>query len=199
MAYIIKDKDITSIWFDMQSFYAACELNRHPEIAAMEQVGEKGLLVVNFSGNGFIDALSPNAKNLYVHGRKASRKTRLAEVKNDPRFIMLPADLNHYQAESKRMFSRIEFLRHEGYLPKQEFVDDFSLHLIGDMVSAQSLAVRVKDIYESEGYNLRFGVAINRKYAWMASRSAKVGGQHVFDWPYIKENVWGLELYDSIH
>ena len=189
------NKDILCIWFDMESFYAQAELSRRPDLVELEESGEKYVAVANTtSGLGYVYALSVNAKQNLGLGKGI----RLHQIQNHPQIEIVPPDLDYYHALSDVLFGKIdEPLKKGGFLPKNEFVDDFSVHLVGKVEEAKHLAKRVKDFYDEMGFNLRYGISVNRTYSWMASRFAKEGKGDFLHPSYIKHHIWPLPLVDT--
>ncbi|MBI4020778.1 MAG: DNA polymerase IV [Candidatus Aenigmarchaeota archaeon] len=156
---------------DLDSFYAAVEELRRPEIRG------KPVVVCMYSGrtpdSGAVATANYPARAL---GIRAGLPIRTAKARATPETVFLPADRDHYRQVSDRVMA---VLREHGDRFEQRSIDEAYLDVssIRSVARAERLARRVKQaVQEKEGLTCTVGIGPNKLVAKMACRLQKPDG-----------------------
>lgn len=151
---------------DADSFFAACEVARRPEL--------KGKPVITGLERGIVSSLSYEAK-----ARGVKRAMTLSEVKRIcPDAVFLPSDYESYSLYSLRMFSIIKRFTPE---VEQYSIDECFADLTGLQrplnMSYAKMAEKIKEALDSElGFTFSVGLAPTKVLAKIGSKWKKPSG-----------------------
>ncbi|MFH1127627.1 MAG: DNA polymerase IV [archaeon] len=159
---------------DMDSFFAALEELRRPEIRG------KAVVVCVYSGrtsdSGAVSTANYRARELGIKsGMTIYSAKRLAMDKD---VVFLPVDMEHYRAVSLRI---MELLSREADAVEQVSVDEAYLDITrrskGDFLTAGKIGIKIKrKIKEQESLTCSVGIGHNKFVAKMASKRKKPDG-----------------------
>ncbi len=160
--------DRVVLHLDMDSFFAACEERRNPELRG------KAVVVCVYSGrgggSGAVSTANYEARKTGVKsGMACSLAKRLA-----PGAVFLPPDQELYRGTSDRIMAILR-----GYADRLEQVsiDEAYLEVTGDFTKAEGLAAEIKErINDSEGLTCSVGVGPNKLVAKVAAGYKKPDG-----------------------
>lgn len=190
MSYSLSDFPQAILHIDADSFFASCEVARHPEL--------KGRPVVTGLERGIVSSLSYEAKALGV-----KRGMSLWEVKKIcPEVVFLPSDYETYSLYSFRMFSIVRRFSPdvEEYSIDECFADLTGLQRPLRM-SYEKIARKIKETLDSElGFTFSVGLAPTKVLAKLGSKWKKPSGLTVIPSSDINkylaktsvDKVWGI-------
>jgi DNA polymerase-4/DNA polymerase V len=175
---------------DADSFFASCEVARHPEL--------KGRPVITGLERGIVSSLTYEAK-----ARGVKRAMSLSEVKRIcPDVVFLPSDYETYSLYSLRMFSVVRRFTPEveEYSIDECFADLTGLRRPNGM-SYETMAEKIKAALDSElGFTFSVGLAPTKVLAKIGSKWKKPSGLTIMPSQDIKlflaklavGAVWGI-------
>lgn len=175
---------------DADSFFASCEVARHPEL--------KGKPVATGLERGIVSSLTYEAK-----ARGVKRAMSLRDVKKIcPDIVLLPSDYETYSLYSLRMFNIVRRFTSdvEEYSIDECFADLTGLQRPNRM-SYEKMAQKIKDTLDSElGFTFSIGLSTSKVLAKIGSKWKKPSGLTIIPSNeinnYLKllnvESVWGI-------
>lgn len=190
MSYSFSSFPQAILHVDADSFFASCEVARHPEL--------KGMPVVTGLERGIVSSLTYEAKAMGVR-----RAMSLWEVKKIcPNVICLPSDYETYSLYSLRMFSIVRRFTPdvEEYSIDECFADLTGLQRPLNM-SYKMMAQKIKDTLDSElGFTFSVGLAPTKVLAKLGSKWKKPSGLTIIPNSDINkylaqitvDKVWGI-------
>lgn len=170
---------------DMDAFFAAVELERHPELRGR-------LLVIGGRGDprarGVVSTASYEARRFGVRsGMPLRTAARLC-----PECVFLPVDFEAYEAVSRRVK---EMLKAFSPVMEEAGIDEAYLDISDLPDSSEAIARAVKQrIREQIGLSCSVGVAPNKLLAKIASDLQKPDGLTVLTEADIETRVWPLPV-----
>ena len=168
---------------DMDAFFAAVELQRHPELAGKPLVvGGRG----NPSARGVVSTASYEARKFGIHSAMPLRQAyRLC-----PQAVFLPVDYAAYAAVSARIKA---VLRTFSAVMEDVGIDEAYLELAGSAHAAAEAARAIKRrVHEETGLTCSVGIAPNKLLAKIASDLQKPDGLTVIAEQDIQTRIWPL-------
>ncbi len=175
---------------DADSFFASCEVARHPEL--------KGKPVATGLERGIVSSLTYEAK-----ARGVKRAMSLRDVKKIcPDIVLLPSDYETYSLYSLRMFNIVRRFTSdvEEYSIDECFADLTGLQRPNGM-SYEKMAEKIKATLDSElGFTFSIGLSTSKVLAKIGSKWKKPSGLTIIPSNeinnYLKllnvESVWGI-------
>jgi len=170
---------------DMDAFFAAIELRRHPEFKGKPLViGGRG----DPTKRGVVSTASYEARRFGIHSGMPLRTA----FKRCPDAIFLPVDFPSYEAVSQKIKTVVsEFSPVVEDAGIDECFLDIS-HIAGSPISlAQEIKRRIKDAI---GLSCSIGIAPNKLLAKIASDMNKPDGLTVITKEDIKDRIWPLPV-----
>lgn len=168
---------------DMDAFFAAVELQRHPELRGKPLIiGGKG----NPMQRGVVSTASYEARKFRVHSGMPLR-TALAHC---PNAVFLPVDYPTYTTISKKIKT---ILNSFSDVMEDAGIDEAFLDLSAECKSAETIANCIKQrIREKTGLTCSIGLAPNKLLAKIASDMEKPDGFTVVKESDIEIRIWPL-------
>lgn len=176
---------------DMDAFFAAVELKRHPELAGKPLViGGRG----DPSGRGVVSTASYEARKYGIHSAMALRTAH----KLCPRAVFLPVDHKEYSRVSRQVKL---ILKGFSSVMEDGGIDEAYLDITSSEESSEAMARGIKDdIRSSLGLTCSIGIAPNKLLAKMASDLEKPDGLTIIEpediplriWPLTVRKLWGV-------
>lgn len=168
---------------DMDAFFAAIELQRHPELAGKP-------LIIGGSGDphsrGVVSTASYEARRFGVHSGMPLRTAhRLC-----PQAVFLPVDSREYARVAERV--KAVLARHSPSI-EDAGIDEAYLDVSESELSAEEIVSAIKrDIGNATGLTCSIGVAPNKLLAKIASDMEKPDGFTVLGEADLETRVWPL-------
>jgi DNA polymerase-4 len=176
---------------DMDAFFAAVELLRHPELKGRP-------VVVGGSGDptqrGVVSTASYEARRFGIHSAMPLRTA----LQLCPQAVFLPVDYRTYEKISKRIKA---LLREFSPLMENVGIDEAFLDISPLRRSPEELARAIKaSILAETGLTCSIGIAPNKLLAKLASDMDKPGGLTILGekdvasriWPLAVRRLWGV-------
>lgn len=190
MSYSLSSFPRAILHVDADSFFASCEVARHPEL--------KGKAVVTGLERGIASSLTYEAK-----ARGVKRGMSLRDIKRIcPDVVFLPSDYETYSLYSLRMFNIVR-----RFTPDVEeySIDECFADLTGlqrpNHASYEKMAEQIKEALDSElGFTFSVGLATTKVLAKLGSKWKKPSGLTIIPASAINtylaqlkvEAVWGI-------
>lgn len=168
---------------DMDAFFAAVELKRHPELKGKPLViGGRG----DPSQRGVVSTASYEARKFGIHSAMPLRTAyRLC-----PQAIFLAVDFEAYERESLR-FKAV--LREITPIMEDVGIDEAFLDITELPESSEAIAGRIKTkVREATGLTCSIGIAPNKLLAKIASDLDKPDGLTILSEQDIRTRIWPL-------
>ena len=168
---------------DMDSFFAAVEQKRHPEL-----VGKP--VVIGGDGDptkrGVVSTASYEARKYGIHSAMPLRRAyRLC-----PKCIFLPVDYEEYVKVSKKIK---DILRRFTPLVEDVGIDEAFLDITGLDIAPEELAIAIKEkIREETGLTCSIGIGPNKLLAKIASDMQKPDSLTIISDTDIEKMIWPL-------
>ncbi|MDD2680757.1 MAG: DNA polymerase IV [Patescibacteria group bacterium] len=197
MAYTLSSFPQAILHVDADSFFASCEVARHPEL--------KGKPVVTGLERGIVSSLTYEAK-----ARGVRRAMSFREVKKIcPDVVFLPSDYETYSLYSLRMFSIVRRFTPE---VEEYSIDECFADLTGmqrpNQLSYEKMAAKIKAALDSElGFTFSIGLAPTKVLAKIGSKWKKPSGLTIISSNEINnylsqlkvDAVWGIGPHTSAY
>jgi DNA polymerase-4 len=176
---------------DMDAFFAAVELKRHPELAGKPLViGGRG----DPTRRGVVSTASYEARKFGIH---SAMPLRIA-LKLCPGAVFLPVDHKEYS----RVSTQVKIILKElSPIMEDGGIDEAYLDITSSEESSEAIARRIQDrIRSSLGLTCSIGIAPNKLLAKVASDLEKPGGLTIIMaedvgpriWPLPVRKLWGV-------
>jgi DNA polymerase-4 len=170
---------------DMDAFFAAVELKRHPELMGKPVVvGGRG----DPTRRGVVSTASYEARAFGLHSAMPLRTAR----KLCPQAVFLPVDY----AEYSRVSAEVKMILRE-FSPIMEDggIDEAYLDITGTEGSSEAIARNIKDrIGSALGLTCSIGIAPNKLLAKIASDLQKPDGMTILNEEHVPLRIWPLPV-----
>jgi DNA polymerase-4 len=170
---------------DMDAFFAAVEVKRHPELKGKP-------VVIGGSGDptkrGVVSTASYEARKFGIHSAMPLRTA----YKLCPQAVFLPVDYEEYSRVSQKVK---EILREFTSVMEDVGIDEAFLDISESDKSSEEIAGEIKQRIKSEtGLTCSVGIAPNKLIAKIASDMQKPDGVTIIREEDIKTQIWPLPV-----
>ncbi len=170
---------------DMDAFFAAVELKRHPELVGKPLViGGRG----DPTRRGVVSTASYEARKYGIHSAMPLRTAR----KLCPKAVFLPVDHQEYSRVSRQVKV---ILKEFSPIMEDGGIDEAYLDITSSEESSEAIARGIKDkIRSSLGLTCSIGIAPNKLLAKIASDLEKPDGLTIIKSEDIAPRIWPLPV-----
>jgi len=170
---------------DMDAFFAAVELRRHPELVGKPLViGGRG----DPTRRGVVSTASYEARKYGIHSAMPLRTAQ----KLCPKALFLPVDLKEYSRVSRQVKL---ILKEFSPIMEDGGIDEAYLDITLSEESSEAIARSIKEkIYSSLGLTCSIGIAPNKLLAKIASDLEKPDGLTILEFDDIPLRIWPLPV-----
>ncbi len=175
----------TILHVDMDAFFAAIELKRHPELEGLPViVGGRG----NPAERGVVSTANYEARKYGIHSGMPLRTA----YRQCPKAVFLPVDFEHYAKVSKKIKA---ILRSFSKKIEDIGIDEAFLDVSDSEEKPKDIARAIKQrIYEATGLTCSVGIAPNKLLAKIASDMNKPDGLTELTLADLPRRVWPLKV-----